>query len=260
MRLLLISDIHLEFDRFDLPVNLEFDVAVFAGDISKPLAHSVSWLAAQRDGPLRRKPVILVPGNHEYYGFEMNAAREEGRELAERLGIHLLDPGTVTIDGVRFVGATLWTDFELYGRSIASKNVASRGMNDFRRIRLERDGKRRDFTPNDALALHRHDRAFIESSLSQPFSGPTIVVTHHAPHPDSIPTEFRGDPLTPAFTSNLAGLILQYQPTLWVHGHDHHQHDYLVGNTRIVANPAGYPHRGGGRENPQFDPHFIIEV
>ncbi|WNJ89575.1 metallophosphoesterase [Bosea sp. 685] len=258
MRLLLISDIHLEFDSFDLPADLNFDIAIFAGDIWKPVSNSVRWLTAQREGPLQRKPVILVPGNHEFYGTEITASREEGHDLAALSGIHLLDPGTVTIDGVRFVGATLWTDFDLYGRSIASRRVATRGMNDFRRIKIQ-DAKVRHFTADDALALHRHDRAFIEKTLAQPFSGQTVVITHHAPHPESVPHEFRGDPLAPAFASNLAGLIMEYRPSVWVHGHDHHHHDYTVGSTRIVANPAGYPLRDG-RENRQFDPHFTIEV
>lgn len=259
MRIFIASDIHLEFESFDLSENLQFDVAVFAGDIWKPMSSAIRWLAVQRKGPLQGKPVIFVPGNHEFYGSELISNRKEGRELADQAGIHLLDPGTVTIDGVRFVGATLWTNFDLYGRSIASRRVAARGMNDYRRIKIDKNGKIRHLTPDDVLALHRHDRAFIEANLAQPFNGRTVVVTHMAPHPDSIPPEFRGDPLAPAFASNLAGMIKTYRPDVWIHGHDHRQHDYVVGDTRIVANPAGYP-LTNGRENKLFQPSFVIEV
>ncbi len=259
MRVLVISDLHLEFDHFDLPNDLRFDVAIFAGDIWRPISNSIRWLTVQRDGPLQGKPIIVVPGNHEFYGCELAASRAEGRELADGAGIHLLDPGTVTIDGVRFVGATLWTDYDLYGRSDASRRVAARAMNDHKRILLAENGQIRRFTPDDALALHVADRAFIEATLSQPFVGPTVVITHHAPHPGSIPPQYRGDPLTPAFTSDLSSLITRYRPDIWIHGHDHYQHDYVVGSTRVVANPAGYP-RINGRENKSFDPYFTIVV
>ncbi|MCZ8036490.1 MAG: metallophosphoesterase [Novosphingobium sp.] len=259
MRVWIASDLHLEFDHFDLPNDLRFDVAVFAGDIWRPIANSIRWLTVQRDGPLQGKPIILVPGNHEVYGHELWSSRAEGRRLADEAGIHLLDPGTVTIGGVRFVGSTLWTDYNLYGRSVASRRVAARAMNDHRRIKIFAAGKIRDFTPDDALALHLTDRAFIETQLAQPFAGRTVVITHHAPHPGSIPPQYRGDPLTPAFTSDLSSLITRYRPDIWIHGHDHYQHDYVVGSTRIVANPAGYP-RVNGRENKFFDPYFTILV
>ncbi|WP_439494670.1 hypothetical protein [Bosea sp. (in: a-proteobacteria)] len=151
------------------------------------------------------------------------------------------------------------TDYALYGRSDASRRVAARAMNDHRRIKFFAAGEIRDFTPDDALALHVADKAFIEAQLAQSFAGRTVVITHHAPHPGSIPPQYRGDPLTAAFTSDLTSLITRYRPDIWIHGHDHHQHDYVVGSTRIVANPAGYP-RINGRENKLFDPHFTITV
>lgn len=259
MRVWIVSDLHVEFDHFDLPINLQFDVAVFAGDIWRPISNAIRWLTIQREGPLKGKPVILVPGNHEFYGHEVGSSRAEGRQRADEVGIHLLDPGTVTIGGVRFVGSTLWTDYGLYGRSDASRRVAARAMNDHKRIFMAENGHMRRFTPDDAFALHVADREFIEATLSQPFVGPTVVITHHAPHPGSIPPEYRGDPLTAAFASDLSSLIARYQPDVWVHGHDHHQHDYVVAETRIVANPAGYP-RANGRENKLFDPYFTITV
>jgi Icc-related predicted phosphoesterase len=260
MRLLVISDLHLEFQTFELPTDLEFDVAIFAGDIWKPLDRSVTWLWLQRSECLQDKPIIYVAGNHEFYGFEINSSREDGRKLAGHRGIHLLDPGSIVIDRVRFVGGTLWSDFELLGHPIAARRAALRGMNDYSRIEIEKDGKRRTLRPPDTQRLHYEDRAFIEANLAESFQGPTVVVTHHAPSPGSIPQRFQGDELSPCFASDLTEIIEQYQPALWIHGHDHAHHDYRVGNTRILANPAGYPTPDGRRENIHFDPRLIVEI
>ncbi|CAN7343210.1 hypothetical protein LJR009_002877 [Bosea sp. LjRoot9] len=141
MRLFVLSDLHLEFEGFDIPGDLDFDVAVFAGDVWKPATNSVNWLSLQRGGPLSAKPIVFVLGNHEFYGAEVNSSRKAGRELADRLGIHPLDPGTIVIDGVRFIGGTLWTDFDLLGRPIEARRAALRGMNDYRRIRFAIDAQ-----------------------------------------------------------------------------------------------------------------------
>ncbi|MGO4816104.1 metallophosphoesterase, partial [Cupriavidus sp. 2MCAB6] len=102
--------------------------------------------------------------------------------------------------------------------------------------------------------------AFIRSELGKPHDGPTVVVTHHAPHPQSVQPRHQGSELSPAFVSDLGALIEEYQPELWIHGHDHGSHDYKVGRTRILANQAGYPNRNGDRENPWFDPGCVVEV
>lgn len=260
MRLLVMSDIHLEIEKdFELPNDLDFDVAVFAGDISTLVTGTIQWLSTQREGPLQGKPVVAVCGNHEFYGHELTTAREEGRKRAAELSIHLLDPGVVVISGVRFVGSTLWTDFDLYSNPIAAKREALREMNDYRRISIVHGEDRHRLRPNDTLNLHRQDRAFIEAALAEEFNGPTVVVSHHAPHRNSVDSEFLTDPLSPAYASNLTAMITTYQPSLWIHGHDHRHHDYQIGSTRIVANPAGYPMRYG-RENVKFDPYFIVQI
>lgn len=261
MRILLMSDLHLELSPFELPGDLpEFDVAVFAGDIWKPIKNSVTWVSLQRVDKLRAKPAILVPGNHEFYGHEVYLSRRNGQQAAEQLGVHLLDPGCVVIDGVRFIGATLWTDFGLLGTPEISKGRAHAGMNDYLAISMVSAKGINFLTPDDTERLHRISKKFIERELSRSFDGPTVVVTHHGPHPNSVPERYRGDALSPAFVSDLSALIEEYQPDVWVHGHDHHHHDYRVGRTRIIANPAGYTHKSGGRENRRWDPRFVFEV
>lgn len=254
------SDLHIELAPFELPDDLpEFDVAIFAGDVWEPIKHVIHWISLNQVTKLKAKPAILVPGNHEFYGHEIHLSRQHGQQAAKDLGVHLLDPGSVIIGGTRFIGATLWTDFGLLGTPEVSKDRARAGMNDYRAIDIA-EGQRWDhLNPDHTLGLHQRDRAFIESELAKPFDGPTVVITHHGPHPNSVPENYRGDSLSPAFCSDLSKLIEEYQPDVWIHGHDHHHHDYHVGRTRILANPAGYD-RNGVRDNPLWDPRFVFEV
>ena len=263
MRLLVLSDLHLEFGPFEFPTALpDFDVAVFAGDIHQPVSAAIEWLVRERDtGSLQSRPVIYVTGNHEFYNCEMHSSLAEGERLAEEAGIHLLHRRAIVINGVRFLGCTLWTDYRLYAKPKQSMVHAGHTMNDHRLIRYrEETGHISRFMPWHAAAVHRLDLAFLRNELAQPHDGPTVVVTHHAPHPGSIQPQHRGSPLAPAFVSDLSELIETYRPELWVHGHDHGNHDYCVGNTRIFANQAGYPHRSRRRENPGFRPDCIVEI
>jgi hypothetical protein len=133
--------------------------------------------------------------------------------------IHVLDQDDYEIDGVRFQGTTLWTDFRLYGAGEArfSRQTAKRSIDDFITIR---NGDRQ-FTPEDSVRLHETSRAWLLTELLTPFHGPTVVVTHHLPATPSIASRYRNDPLNPAFASNLEDVIGTYRPELWVHGHTH---------------------------------------
>lgn len=262
MRLLVISDLHLEFGLYEFVEDLpEFDAAVFAGDIGRPISEAIWWLGDQRrHGPLTDRPVIYVPGNHEFYRSEMHANLFVGQQAADEAGIHLLQRRGVVIDGVRFLGCTLWTDYRLLGTPKPSMIVAGQELNDHSLIRYrEAGGHISRFMPWHAAAEHRLDLAFLRGELATPHVGPTVVVTHHAPHPGSVQPRHQGSALSPAFVSDLSGLIGEYQPELWIHGHDHGSHDYRVGNTRIFANQAGYPNLLA-RENRAFDPRCVIEV
>lgn len=132
-------------------------------------------------------------------------------------------------------------------------------MADFSCIRYGSTGW---FLPTQSVILHRAAREWLEQRLGEPFDGATVVVTHHCPHPGSVPERFRGSVLTPAFCSDLSSIIEMYHPALWIHGHTHDALDYVVnwsdgsGGTRVVCNPRGYPHESG----TGFDPAKIIVV
>jgi 3',5'-cyclic AMP phosphodiesterase CpdA len=264
LKILAVSDIHVEFDTsYRLPREIPpFDVAVFAGDMHSQVTAALHWIARERqDGVLVGKPVVYVPGNHEFYRGEIGpdqALPQAG--LAHELGIHLLAPGTAVLAGVRFIGAILWTDYALLGDVRKGRAAAERGMNDHSLIRWCDGGRTQRFTTAEALRLHHRDRAYIETELARPFEGPTVVVTHHAPHPGSIAPRHQGSTLSPAFASDLSAVIVGFAPALWIHGHDHNSHDYRVGRTRVFSNQAGYPYQFGARENPDYDPTILVDL
>lgn len=264
MKLYITSDWHFEVSGLRaFPLKLpEFDVAIVAGDVDRGIARSVQRLA---EAPLLAdKPVIFIPGNHEFDEGIIQDVLTEGLLLAQAYPkIHVLHRGSVIVGGVRFIGATLWTDYALYRTTKPSMVLAGQTMPDHKLIRYrETSGHISRFMPWHARAEHLLDRAFIETSLREPHDGPTVVATHHLPSSKSIFRMFQGHPLSPAFASDLEPMIEKYQPALWVHGHAHHSNDYRVGATRIVANPKGYgpnPKRPRS-ENPLFDEKMIVEL
>lgn len=128
-------------------------------------------------------------------------------------------------------------------------------LNDHRLIMRRALPEREPWLPAHALQEHKRSREWLKAELAKPFDGPTVVVTHHAPHPLSIHHRFRGSMLNGAFVSDLSEVMESFGPELWIHGHVHDSHDYRVGKTRVACNPKGY-----GSENPAFDPSLIVEV
>lgn len=247
-RIHIVSDLHLSLQDWTPPA-VEADVTVLAGDIARPDA-AMRW--ASQLPP----PVLYVPGNHEFYGGKVPEVRAKLAESAARYGIHLLDQGEAIVRGVRFLGTTLWTDFELFGighRDTAMERVAAFSY-DFTKIR-NGDGSR--FTPADSIALFREQHAWLNAALSRAFAGPTVVITHHAPSALSVPRRY-ADALTSAgFASDCSALL--GRQALWVHGHMHETFDYTTQGTRVVCNPRGY-FRNGAAENLAFDPTFCVDV
>jgi hypothetical protein len=264
-RLLVYSDLHLEIAPFRLPRGLDFDVVVLAGDISTPGGDAVRW--AQRPDTFGGRPVILVPGNHEYYGTRRPLERDRMRDLARGSAVHLLDGDAVVIDGVRFLGATLWTDFDLdtapegpRRRSVAMRDARA-VVPDFTGAILEgrSPATTRRFSPGQSRSLHQRARRWLETARTTPFDGPTVVVTHHAPSRGSLDPAFTGSPYNACFVSDLPAPAFD-GVDLWIHGHLHCSHDYRVGATRVLCNPRGVVNRRGQTENPRFDAACRIEV
>lgn len=263
MKIQLASDLHLEFLRRPWPGERLIEpvpgaeVLVLAGDIAAG-ALACNLFA---DWPV---PVIYIAGNHEFFEQDMESTIDRIRQKARDSNIHFLDRDSVVIGGVRFLGATLWTDYRLWQGVLQSRlmRVCKDGLNDHRLIRTGH----RTFMPEDALALHEVSREWLASQLTAPFAGKTVVATHHGPHPLSVHPRYAGDELTSGFVSDLSDVLPLAD--LWVHGHVHDSFNYIVEGCRVVANPAGYilnlRHCKVGEpfkfENAAFRPDLVVEV
>jgi predicted phosphodiesterase len=250
MKIRIHSDLHLEFQQWN-PPKTDADIVVLAGDIHVGV-RGVEW--ARRSFPL--SPVVYVPGNHEFYGGDMQDLIEELVVQGRRLGVDVLDGRSLLIGGVRILGLTLWTDFALRGADSKSIDYAMAdaryGMNDFHLIRY---GGRR-FHPADARAIHLEQVRWLRAKLGEDFEGCTVVVTHHLPHRRSIHPKYEGSGLNPSFASDLADLMGP-SVSLWIHGHTHESFDYVVNGTRVVCNPRGYVPM---ESNEAFDPVLTVNV
>jgi hypothetical protein len=221
-------------------------------------------------------PILVVLGNHEFYGGQIEVRRCELHVAAAAFSnVHVLDPGEALLDGgrVRVLGCTLWTDFELPIQTVAgpvsdrarSLKTAGECMNDYGRIKVGEPGPERQrsgnrlLKPDDTLALHITERAWLLAKLAEPFSGETLVVTHHGPSAGSVAARWAHDWASPAFSSDLPVEFFDV-PALWVHGHTHDGRDYKRGRARVLCNPRGYLQRTGRFENNDFDPALVVEV
>jgi len=260
MRLHVFSDLHLEVAPYR-PSSPSADAVVVAGDVDAGAA-GLEWL--RRAFPHSR--IVFVPGNHEYYAGEFGACREAMHRAAAVLEIDLLDDAALELGGVRFVGATLWTDLLLYGPA-GRDALLARGLDRLVEYRAIRVGAE-PFTPAHSVGFHRASRAFLARELARPFAGTTVVITHHGPHPLSVAERFKDSVVNPSFISDLSDLM--GSAALWIHGHTHASSDYVVNGTRVVANPRGYAgrHPASGKvhgtldrpENPDFDPVLVLTV
>ncbi len=173
-------------------------------------------------------------------------------KLSLPANVHFLENESVDINGVLFIGATLWTDF--LGKDFFKMQYARKNMNDFVVIK-KADGTR--LMPEETVDLFQESKQFIFEKLAAAEEKKTVVVTHHGVSPLSIHERFRGDSLNCAFMTDLSSEIIDHGPDLWVHGHTHNSFDYSLGKTRVVVNPYGYKEV---EVNPQYDKQLIIDI
>ena len=258
MKIQILSDLHIEFQDHNIQYNddAKETVLVLAGDCFL-FKNSTKYVEILSQYCNIFKHVLLIPGNHEFYKSSIIRGPEKLSQGIEYAGIKnftLLNKSSTTIDGVKFVGCTLWADFE---RDPAIKNLAQEKMNDYKRIRhgtTEIPWKRK-LNTNDTLGLHLEHKQFIENEIQER----TVVITHHAPSYESIAEEFKGDMLNGAYMSELDEMIKEKNPVLWIHGHVHNSFDYYIGSTRVLCNPKGYPDTEGS-ENKNFQEVLIVEI
>lgn len=239
------------------------DVIILAGDIGE-WVNGLEW-ARNR---FKHQEIVYVAGNHEYYDCDL-AILDELRAKAKELDIHFLENDSVIINGVRFLGCTLWTDFDHY--SSEEINRAWSTMNDYKYIYCRpwwSDQQNREealqlmqpdsifgfdpeyFSPTVAYLLHKQSLDWLQQQLDQHYDGQTVVVTHHAPTMRSTTNAAYGSNLEKFLKMNSSKI------DLWCHGHIHKSVDYEVAGVRIACNARGYPTPMG--LSPSFDEKKLI--
>ena len=249
VRVHVLSDLHIERGVGEVP-RLDVDVVVLAGDIGIG-TDGVRWAGQWAQGT----PIVYVAGNHEFYGHSIEHLGGQLRAAASGSTVHVLDDSEVTIGGVRFLGCTLWSDFDFDGpdHRELSMRVCERAVSDYSLIRGPGEGP---LTAQYTRDRHLASRAWLADRLTDGHAGPTVVVTHHSPHVSYRPPEVALRLIAGAFASDLADLMARERALLWIYGHTHRRADLRVSGTRVVSNPRGYP------DEPVagFDPGLTITV
>ncbi|HSV53266.1 MAG TPA: metallophosphoesterase [Burkholderiaceae bacterium] len=274
MKIQLLSDLHLELHPYFQPVPAPgADLLVLAGDIGSYQGGSRltdTDFGLARFSPLPQyaawpTPVIFVPGNHEYDGLDFDETHARLRETCERLGMIWLERETFALHGVRFIGTTLWSDFDALGdasdaspkgqaRNLELRDKAFRAANYYlKKAATLRGGE--VWLADGVRAQALICQAWLREALAQPFAGDTVVVTHFAPSLRSGDPRYGRAPGTAGFCNALDALLPQAR--LWLHGHLHCPSDYRHQGCRVVANPMGYAAKG---EQEQFDPLAIFKL
>lgn len=249
MRIRILSDLHREFGPSEIPPE-DCDLVILAGDIATK-QNALPWIHEL----VGHTPTAYVCGNHEFYGDKLPRVTEHLKEATVGSNIHVLENDSFECQDWHIYGCTLWTDLALQGDWHEAAIEVGERMNDYKRIRHSSQGFRK-LLPNDTRAIHLESIQRLDQFLSTHDPRRTIIVTHHAPSAHSLPERRRGQLISSAYASNLDAFIEKHQPALWVHGHIHHNNDYRIGSTRILANPQGYP----TDPNIEFIKQLVIEV
>lgn len=242
MRINYFSDIHLEFGLLKTPDN-DADIIVAAGDIGIG-AQGVDWLKTLN------KPVIYIAGNHEFYTHEYQQTLQLIRKQCVGSNVHFLENDCFVFEGVRFLGCTLWADLFVEGDKKAE--ALGKTLNDFRRIQFAE----KPFDVAEFCHLHQSSKTWLEQELAQPFSGKTVVITHHAPSLWSWNDSAHALKKL-AYCNDMKPLLHEYEIAAWFHGHVHSPADYRIAGARILCNPRGY---AGTKIVPRFDQNRVVEI
>ena len=279
MKIKLVSDLHLEFSDINIQNDKDYDVLILSGDIliindlhdHPESKYSHLEIAALKFGQSRAHlfrdflkrcsfqfpHVVYVAGNHEFYHGEFHRGVEHLREECNKFpNIYFLERDIQFIDGVLFVGGTLWTDMNK-GDPMTLHAIGDM-MNDFRVIRNDEHGYTK-LRPAHAMDRYRKTVEYIKKMVDVNGDRKCVVVGHHAPSFQSIGEQYKHDTLmNGGYASDLSEFIMDRpQIKLWTHGHMHQTFDYMIGETRVVCNPRGYESHG---EVSGWDPNILIEI
>lgn len=282
VRLQLISDLHLNSytgqyaEAVRIRRHPDADLVVVAGDVGD----GPSCLGQFRN-LLGAGPIVMVAGNHDVMGLWWHNGIEVLKAEARKHGIVLLENEEWQFKGIRFLGCTLWTDYELYGPQHVKELIAKVPgcLPEYRAIGVaSKLVQTKDLAPTyfqhqlkgslnhstirslsaiDVIDRHKASRAWLLEQLQDESDQPTVVLTHHLPHRKSIDPKYLGKVSTGGFASNCDELFVQpKKPVYWLHGHTHHSVEYVENETSVMCRPMGYPRTSsaeGLTENLAFD-------
>jgi Icc-related predicted phosphoesterase len=248
MKIQVLSDLHHEFGFRDISFT-GADLIIFAGDTNLG-TKGIEWIKSR----IKNIPVIYILGNHEYYKGSYPKTLHKIILAAEGTNIHVLENETLVLDGISFHGATLWTNFELFGNPRINGSICQEKMNDYKVIR--KDPSYSKLRSIDTYNIHQCSLKWLANSLEASSTTQNIVITHHAPSIKSIPKQYLNDIISSAYASNLEDFILKYQPEYWIHGHIYQPSRYSIGETTVLCNPHGYINE----KDEGFNPNLLIEI
>nr|WP_244437726.1 metallophosphoesterase [Roseivivax isoporae] len=230
---------------------------MLAGDVAN--GFSKGWrrilpLVFERIDPGR---VHVFPGNHDFYRGHLDAPGKLAAVCVE-LGCHYAQQSEIRpAPGHRILMCTLWTDFDIGPLPVdVAMHAAEDKMNDYRHIRLSKNGYRR-ITGPDICTAHKLDRAWLEERLAEPFQGETTVITHHAPHPRAL--RHPEADVAAAYASDFSDMVLAYRPARWLYGHTHHPVDFRIGGCQIQNVSVGYPAQEDLLRSPAA-PKYVFDL
>jgi predicted phosphodiesterase len=266
MKLHVLSDLHCEFPTGEFDgqeirtraslKNTQADVTVIAGDLH---TRGRGPKLAARYWPAR--PVVMIGGNHEYYGQVYPHHTQKIREAAaEYSNVHFLENDSIEIGGVVFLGCSLWTDCKLWEGGLydypETIEALQHNMTDYSRITFFDGRRHRVLKPADLVKVHLDSVRWLKSQFEAHRGRKIVVVTHHAPSFKSVPQQYQKDVISAAFASHLDELVKSSGARLWIHGHNHGPSDYVIGKTRVICNAKGYP----GEPDTRFNPSLVVKV
>jgi len=285
MNVFLLSDVHTEFlslvnKTLKITAPKNTDVVVLAGDIGVGI-NGLRWARNN----FKDLPIVYVAGNHEFYNHDISNI-DLFKKKAKQLDIYFLENNSIVIDGVRFLGCTLWTNFNNWKRSEYKaafklnndhkKITAHNWMTDLDRISFQPDisssfsDSSGVFHPAVSFLINKYSVNWLTEELNKYFDGKTVIVSHHSPSKLSLnqPNNKHGQNTPYSYVNKLDSLIEDYSDNinLWCHGHLHHSSRYYINNVQIRSNPMGYPFFKKGvkifKKNPQdyFDENLLIPL
>jgi predicted phosphodiesterase len=253
MKVKVLSDLHhdkTDYQRTFFPKDKEHGL-ILAGDIF----HSFSVMNQMKLQQMCQnfKWVIYVLGNHDYEGSSINGRLVQWRNFSKKFtNLYILENESIVLDDVRYIGATLWTNY--FNKNPIYMNIAQMSMPEFELVKNNNGDK---LIADDIYDLHASTISYFSIELSQVSVEKTVIISHHMPLRQSVDSKFANHPLNCAFYSDLSSLFQKYDFNYWIHGHTHTSADYMFQAKRVICNPRGY---GIKAQNRSFQENFIIEL